>query len=128
MFGLAGVAALAQALLMLFLPPTPHFLMLQQREAEAERVIVKLKLSSNPRQKVANIRQSIQAEESPSSPICFCCGAKSASSGTQEKKCSNKNISRDFILPYWSKKFKVKKSNSRISRQTTKFPQKIDNK
>ena len=56
MFGLSGAIAVAQALLMACLPPTPHYLLLKGREAEAEAVIVKLKLSSKPRQKVANIR------------------------------------------------------------------------
>ena len=60
MFGLSAAAAVLQGLLMACLPPTPHFLMLKGQEAEAERVIVKLKLSTNPRQKMANIRHSIQ--------------------------------------------------------------------
>ena len=87
MFGLSAAAAVLQGLLMACLPPTPHFLMLKGQEAEAERVIVKLKLSTNPRQKMANIRHSIQAEESPASPVCFCCGTNS-SAGTHNSQLS----------------------------------------
>ena len=71
-FGISAFAAVVQAVGMLFLPRTPHFLMLKHKDAEAEATIKKLNLSENPRQMVANIRQSIASEESPASSVCFC--------------------------------------------------------
>ena len=39
MFGMAAVPAVFQALGMLFLPRTPHFLLLKRQEEKAEKVL-----------------------------------------------------------------------------------------
>ena len=49
---------------MLFLPKTPQFLMMQKKDAQAEAIIKKLKLSTNVRQTMADIRISLTEESS----------------------------------------------------------------
>ena len=39
MFGLSAIPAVFQALAMLFLPRTPHFLLLKRKEEKAQRVL-----------------------------------------------------------------------------------------
>ena len=49
---------------MLFLPKTPQYLMMQKKDAQAEAIIKKLKLSTNVRQTMADIRISLTEESS----------------------------------------------------------------
>ena len=56
MFSLSVGIAIIQGLAMLFLPQTPQFLMIQKKEKQAEIILKRLKLSTNTRQSLANIR------------------------------------------------------------------------
>lgn len=73
MFAISSIAAGVQAFGMMFLPKTPHYLMLCNDDKGAEAVITRLNLARNPRQKVAEIRASITAEDVPVSLFCICC-------------------------------------------------------
>ena len=56
MFSLSVGIAIIQGLAMLFLPQTPQFLMIQKKEKQAEIILKRLRLSTNTRQSLANIR------------------------------------------------------------------------
>jgi hypothetical protein len=60
-----------QGLAMLFLPQTPHYLMIRKKEKEAETILKRLKLSTNTRQSLANIRLAIAEEDSTSFRALF---------------------------------------------------------
>ena len=49
---------------MLFLPKTPQYLMIQKKDAQAEAIIKKLKLSTNVRQTMTDIRLALTEESS----------------------------------------------------------------
>ena len=53
---------------MLFLPKTPQYLMIQKKDAQAEAIIKKLKLSTNVRQTMTDIRLALTEESS--SKLC----------------------------------------------------------
>ena len=53
-----------QGLVMLFLPKTPQYLMIQKKDAEAEAIIKKLNLTSNVRQTMTDIRLTLTEEYS----------------------------------------------------------------
>ena len=56
---------------MLFLPQTPQFLMISKKEKQAATVLKRLKLSTNTRQSLANIRLAITEEDSTSFKALF---------------------------------------------------------
>ena len=56
---------------MLFLPQTPQFLMIKKKEKLAEDVLRRLKLSSNIRQTLTDIRLSLTEEASGSFKALF---------------------------------------------------------
>jgi hypothetical protein len=56
---------------MLFLPKTPQFLMIKKKDSEAEATLRKLKLTTNVRQTMADIRLAL-ADEEASSKSCLC--------------------------------------------------------
>lgn len=49
---------------MLFLPQTPQFLMIQKKDSQAESILRRLKLSTNVRQSMADMRLAIQESQS----------------------------------------------------------------
>ncbi|XP_059089463.1 solute carrier family 2, facilitated glucose transporter member 10-like isoform X2 [Tigriopus californicus] len=72
MFLLSAFVAVAQGILMFFMPKTPHFLMLCQREKRAEAAIRRLELSHNVRQTMTDIRLGIQEASSNSFYSVLC--------------------------------------------------------
>jgi len=64
MFSLSVGIAIIQGLAMLFLPQTPQYLMINKKEKQAEQILKRLKLSTNTRQSLANIRLAIAEEDS----------------------------------------------------------------
>ena len=52
--------AVVQCVAMQFLPRTPHFLVLQQKEQEAAEVLRRIHSTGSVRQELANIRHSCQ--------------------------------------------------------------------
>lgn len=72
MFLLSAFVAVAQGFLMLFMPKTPHFLMLTKCEKRAEDTIRQLELSRNVRQTMTNIRLALQEESSNSFYSVLC--------------------------------------------------------
>ena len=64
MFGLSSVLSVSQLLALSLLPPTPHFLVMRQRDSEAAKVLAKMRGNgAGVRQEVANIRAScLEAE------------------------------------------------------------------
>ena len=55
-----------QGLAMLFLPQTPQYLMIKKRDTQAEAIIKKLKLSTNVRQTMTDIRLNLTEESNAS--------------------------------------------------------------
>ena len=55
---------------MLFLPQTPQFLMIQKKDAQAEVILRKLKLTTNVRQTMADIRLTLAEEEAAKRALC----------------------------------------------------------
>ena len=51
---------------MLFLPQTPQYLMIKKRDTQAEAIIKKLKLSTNVRQTMTDIRLNLTEESNAS--------------------------------------------------------------
>lgn len=69
MFGLSAVPAIGQLFGMVKLPNSPHFLVLKQREQEAEAAVKQLRQLKNPdqvRQELTHIRLSLEAGRSQS--------------------------------------------------------------
>ena len=60
-----------QGLAMLFLPQTPQFLMIRKKEEQAATILKRLKLSTNTRQSLANIRLAIAEEDSTTFKTLF---------------------------------------------------------
>ncbi len=59
MFGLSSALAIVQGFAMLFLPRTPQFLVIKRQEEKAEKVLRDLRLSTNVRQTLTDIRLSV---------------------------------------------------------------------
>ncbi|XP_043226858.1 solute carrier family 2, facilitated glucose transporter member 10-like isoform X1 [Amphibalanus amphitrite] len=71
MFGMAVVPAVFQALGMLFLPRTPHFLLLKRQEDKAEKVLQRLTGQQDVRQRLAHIRLAVtEQRDARCSQIC----------------------------------------------------------
>lgn len=71
MFSLSVGIAIIQGLAMLFLPQTPQFLMIKKNDKAAEAVLRKLKLTTNVRQSMADIRLAIADQDASSSKVLF---------------------------------------------------------
>ena len=63
MFGLSAGLAIIQAVALIFLPKTPHFLLLRRKEAEAVAVLRRIHVGAGRfsiKQEIANIRHSCE--------------------------------------------------------------------
>ena len=73
MFGLSSVVAVGQGVVMIFMPRTPQFLMIKRKEEKAEKTLRDLRLTTNVRQTMADIRLALadeRADGSFASKLC----------------------------------------------------------
>jgi SP family facilitated glucose transporter-like MFS transporter 12 len=73
MFGLSSVVAVVQGFVMSFMPQTPQFLMIKKQEEKAEKTLRDLRLTTNVRQTMTNIRLALSDEQSSGSFISMIC-------------------------------------------------------